>query len=145
MVIKDALMLKTLKAPGMGREIKQFPVLIMELMLQNPSGTLAEPTWPHFQALSGTSDCQAMAGTSFHSSLLVWPCQNHTRDSPDSLPGQRAGLQHPGCLLGTFELRMFSSLICIFTYYTLSLLCVIENVHSRTFSVSKLDKWTDRY
>jgi len=81
-------------------------------MLQKRVGTLAENTpLPHLRELSGTSDCQTTAGTRFHRSL-VGTRQNCIRDLPNSLPAQKVGSQHTVGLLGTFELRIYSALIC---------------------------------
>lgn len=102
---------------GWEERLNNFQCLSMELMLQNPSGTPAEPTWPHFQALSGTSGCQAATGTSFHSPL-AWTCQNHIRDSPNSLPGQswvpapRRSPRNWGCFQPLFAFLPISPSAC---------------------------------
>lgn len=97
---------------GWKKRLNNFQWLSIQLMLQKHTGTLAENTTsPHLQALSGTSDCQTTAGTCFHSSLVgTW--QNCIRDLANSLPAQRVGSQHPGHLLGTSELSIYSALIC---------------------------------
>lgn len=79
----------------------------MQLMLQKHTGTGAEnTTLPHLQALSEHFTAKSQL------ELVLERAKTRIRDLPNSLPAQRVGSQHPGHLLGIFELSISSALIC---------------------------------